>query len=201
MGSSPYFGDKSKTVGFGDVSSGGWAKKKDDDDGGDGEGGGDEDVEKEVQVKKSEAVVQLEEVETSTGEEDETTAFQVRAKLFVLGTPGDADKEADAEKGSPLKGEAADKKEEKKESEKKQEPEWVVIGIGNLKINIPKPDCTGALPPLLHLLVQNTAEHHMLELGNARHHMLEEMHVITCSRKCTCGETISLPWAFFLALY
>jgi hypothetical protein len=58
-----------------------------------------------VQVKKSDAVVQLEEVETCTGEEDETTAFQVRAKLFVLGAPTEDNKDGDDDQkeGSPSK--------------------------------------------------------------------------------------------------
>ena len=57
-------------------------------------GGEDEDPEKELQAKKSDAAVQLEGVETATGEEDETTAFQVRAKLYMLDTSGDGDKAA-----------------------------------------------------------------------------------------------------------
>ena len=114
----------------------GWGQKGEE-EGGDGDGGGeDEDAEKEVQVKKSDAVVQLEEVETATGEEDENTAFQVRAKLFRLGTPGDADKD-----GEEAKTDSADS--EKKDAEKKHEQQWVVIGIGNLKVNVPKPGCDG----------------------------------------------------------
>ena len=55
----------------------GRAKKKDDgDDGedGDGDGGGGEDNEKEVLVEKT---CQLDEVETTTGEENEDNMFQV----------------------------------------------------------------------------------------------------------------------------
>ena len=140
---SPYtFGNSGKPVGFGDVSSAGWAPKKKDDAEADGEAGDDDDAEKEVQVKKSDAVVQLEEVETCTGEEDETTAFQVRAKLFVLGSADS--KDADEEKSSPQKSESkeSDAKDDVKEGDKKDN-QWVVIGIGNLKINVPKSDCTG----------------------------------------------------------
>ena len=154
---SSIFGSTGKAKGFGDVSSAGWAAptKKDDEEGAEAESGGgdDEDAEKEVQVKKTDAVVSLEEVETCTGEEDETTAFQLpRAKLFVLGTPGE-EKTGEEEKASPQKTSGGkddeksddtqdDKKDgEKKAGDKKQDPSWVVIGIGNLKINVPKPDC------------------------------------------------------------
>lgn len=124
------------TFNFGNIGKAGWGQKGEE-EGGDADGGGeDEDAEKEVQVKKSDAVVQLEEVETATGEEDENTAFQVRAKLFMLGNPGEADKD-----GEEAKTDSADS--EKKDAEKKQEQQWVVIGIGNLKINVPKPGSDG----------------------------------------------------------
>ena len=134
-----------KAFGFGDVSSAGWAPKKKEDEEGEGEGGGeDEDAEKEVAVKKSDALVQLDEVATSTGEEGETTVFQVRAKLFMLGSPSDV-KEAQDDGASPQKkteSPAKPAEEEKKEGDagKKEESQWLVVGIGNLKINVPNSD-------------------------------------------------------------
>ena len=142
--STPYSFNSGKAVGFGDVSSAGWApKKKDDDEGGEGEGGGDdEDAEKEVQIKKSDAVVQLEEVETCTGEEDETCAFQVRAKLFVLGSPEEDKKEGDDDKKESVspakKPEANGDKKEVGGDNKGVDAQWVVVGIGNLKVNVPR---------------------------------------------------------------
>jgi len=162
-------------VGFGDVSSGGWAKK-DDEEGGEGDAGGeDEDPEKELQAKKFDPVVQLEEVETATGEEDETTAFQVRAKLFMLDTSGDGDKGSEEEKGSSQKTDStdADKKDEKKDEKKDAEKklDWVVIGIGNLKVNVPKPGCDG-LPPCSMLFV----------LVHARKRARTHTHTHTCTK-------------------
>jgi hypothetical protein len=52
------------------------------DDGG-GDGGEGEDPEKEVSIRKGDGIVQLEEVETTTGEEEECTVFQVSV------SPGD----------------------------------------------------------------------------------------------------------------
>ena len=139
-------------------------------------GGEDEDPEKELQAKKSDAAVQLEEVETATGEEDETTAFQVRAKLFMLDTSGDGDKDGEEEKGSSQKTDSteADKKDEKKDADKKLDPQWVVIGIGNLKINVPKPGCDGLHPyPAFFVLVH--AHTHM----RAHTHTHTHIHTFT----------------------
>jgi hypothetical protein len=125
------------TASFGSVVSSGWAAKKTEVGAEDKEGGDaadeEEDAEKEVAVTKSDAVVQLQEVETSTGEEDEEVVFQVRAKLFTFGVPGSG---AEGAEGEGDKKEGESNAEEKKDAK----PTWNVTGVGNLKLNVPKAD-------------------------------------------------------------
>ena len=46
------------------------------------------------------------------------------------------------------KSNGAESKDEKKDALAKDATQWVVVGIGNLKVNVPKPDVTGPfLPP------------------------------------------------------
>lgn len=116
---------------FSSVGTQGWntggSKNGDKDDGDAGnEGEGEDDAESEVAVRKGDGVVQLEEVETCTGEENERCVFQVRAKLFTFGKPATEGKDDG----------------DKKESEKEKAGAgcWNVAGIGNLKLNVPKAD-------------------------------------------------------------
>eukprot|EP00961_Rhodomonas_salina_P143129 1926186-Rhodomonas_salina.2 len=129
-------GAGAKMASFASVGTQGWSTQKKE-DGEDGEGGeADEDAEKEVTVKKGDGVVQLEEVETCTGEEDEDCVFQARAKLFTFG-----EKAKEVEEG-------AEKKEDEEGKEKAANKDteaggaaphcWNVTGIGNIKVNIPK---------------------------------------------------------------
>ena len=47
------------------------------------------------------------------------------------------------------KSNGAESKDEKKDALAKDATQWVVVGIGNLKVNVPKPDVTGPSPPPL----------------------------------------------------
>jgi hypothetical protein len=132
---------------FSSVGTQGWntsAEKKDDDeDGKDGEGG-EEDAESEVAVKKGDGVVQLEEVETCTGEENERCVFQVRAKLFTFGKPHAADGEGEEKEAA-----VADAPKVPGGGGKDSVGVWNVTGIGNLRINVPKDESSGARPRIV----------------------------------------------------
>jgi hypothetical protein len=129
---------------FTSVGTQGWntstEKKDEDEDGKDGDGG-EEDAESEVAVKKGDGVVQLEEVETCTGEENERCVFQVRAKLFTFGKPHAADGEGEEKEAA-----AADAP---KAGSKDGPGVWNVTGIGNLRINVPKDESSGARPRIV----------------------------------------------------